>query len=102
MGFSKANLYEKDDQLITAFFKAFSHPARAVIIRKLSKDGPCDVDQLSKLHPISKTSLSGHLKILRKAHLITYKVKYPKIIYSIEGKYLALAEAYMKLFFKSL
>ena len=102
MGFSKAHLYDKEDQITSLFARAFGHPARLKILRKLKRDGPSSVEEISLYHPLSKPTMSEHLKILRTAHLITYKEKYPSIIYSLDGKNVTKAEAYLKLFFKSI
>ena len=102
MAFSKAKLYDEEDQIIAGFFKAFAHPARIKIIRKLCKEGPCCVEELAKTHPISGPALSDHLEILRETELVKYRVKYPYIIYSVVGKNITLAEKYFKSFFDSL
>jgi ArsR family transcriptional regulator, arsenate/arsenite/antimonite-responsive transcriptional repressor len=102
MAFSKSNLYPKDDQIISGFLKALGHPARVKIIRFLSKNGPCRVEDICKNHPISQPALSVHLSILRKAQLILYKERYPHTYYKIDGKTVTLAETYLTSFFRDL
>ncbi|HZV67978.1 MAG TPA: helix-turn-helix transcriptional regulator [Saprospiraceae bacterium] len=102
MAFSKSHLYPKDDQITSAFAKALSHSARLVIIRKLVKDGPCRVGKLLLNHPISKATLSKHLKILRDAKLVKWRERFPFTIYKVDRKNLALAEGYLKSFFRDL
>ena len=97
--FSKAPLYNEEDRITSEFFFALSHPARLQILRQLIKDGPTKVHILQKNHPISQPSMSQHLEILRKVKLVNYKEKYPYTIYSVNGKYLTLAETYLKRFF---
>lgn len=102
MAFSKAKLYDEEDQIIAGFFKAFSHPARIKIIRKLCKDGPCRVDELAKSHPVSGPTVSDHLEILRETQLVRYLEKYPYTFYSIDLENLKVAQKYFNSFFESL
>jgi ArsR family transcriptional regulator, arsenate/arsenite/antimonite-responsive transcriptional repressor len=102
MAFSKSHLYPKDDQIVSAFAKAFSHAARLAIIRKLVQDGPCSVAELLKNHPISKPTLSKHLKCLREVHLVTCREKYPHTLYRIDLTTLKLAKNSLRKYFKDI
>lgn len=100
MAFSKSHLYAEEDRTTSGFFKALGHSARLRIIRKLKKEGPCTVTQLSKGHPISQPALSVHLRILRKSHLITCVEKFPYSIYMVDKKNLKRARQLCGEFFK--
>lgn len=102
MAFSRSRLYPENEQIFSGFAKAFGHPARTIIIRKLAKDGPCRVTEILKNHPISQPALSVHLKILRKAHLVKCWEKFPHTYYELEWKYFRLASKYFKQFFKNI
>ncbi|MEO5906868.1 MAG: metalloregulator ArsR/SmtB family transcription factor [Saprospiraceae bacterium] len=102
MAFSKSRLYPKDAQLVSGFARAFAHSARVMIIKHLSEVGSCCVEELLKDHPISQPTMSGHLRILREAHLIVYEEKYPKTIYAIDQKNLRLAKKYLGNFLKTI
>lgn len=102
MAFSKSNQYPKDDQIISGFMKALDHPARLRILRQLSKEGPCTVEELKREHPISQSAMSGHLRTLRRADLVRWKEEFPVTYYSINGKTATLAEEYLKGFFREL
>lgn len=102
MAFSKSNRYPKDDQILSSFAKAFGHPARVSIIRKLSRDGPCSVEEILKNHPISQPALSTHLEILRKNHLVEFNEKFPRIYYVVVEKNINLAKSYLTTFFKDI
>lgn len=100
--FSKANRYEMEFQILNHFFRAISHPARQKIIKKLCKDQPCQVKELSKNHPISKATFSDHLKVLTKANMISGKEDYPHTYYSINKERLLEAKKIIDDFFESL
>jgi|SoiMethySBSTD1v2_1073268.scaffolds.fasta_scaffold271469_2 Predicted transcriptional regulators len=102
MAHSKANRYELECQILNHFFRAISHPARQKIIKKLRKDEPCRVNELSKNHPISKSTFSGHLKILVEAHMIVGKEEYPFTIYTLDKGRLLEAKKIILDFFESL
>lgn len=102
MAFSKSHLYPQEDRITSGFFKALGHSARLNIIRKLKREGPCTVTQLSKGHHISQPGLSVHLRILRKSHLITCVEKFPYTIYIVDKKNLKLARQLCADFFKRL
>ena len=102
MAFSKSNRYPKDEQILSSFAKAFGHPARVSIIRKLSHDGPCSVEELLKNHPISQPALSTHLEILRKNQLVEFNEKFPRTYYNLVEKNLILAKRYLTTFFEDI
>ncbi len=102
MAFSKSYLYPEKDRITSGFFKAQGHAARLIIIRKLVKNGPSTVTQLSKDHFISQAALSVHLRILRKSHLVTCIEKFPYSIYTIDKKNLKIARKLMRDFFADL
>jgi len=86
MAISRNYLYDLNDQQASYFAKALSHPARLRILQKLSHDGTCTVEVLRIMHPISQPSISQHLRILRKAHLVDFKEKFPYTFYSLNAK----------------
>jgi DNA-binding transcriptional ArsR family regulator len=98
MAFSKAKLYEEDDQITALYFKAFSHPARIKILKQLRTQGPCAVEDLARDHPINDTTFSEHLQKLRVAGLITYKEQFPYVIYEIVLENVIKAECYINEF----
>jgi DNA-binding transcriptional ArsR family regulator len=102
MAHSKANRYELECQILNHFFRAISHPARQKIIKKLRKDEPCRVTELSKNHPISRATFSDHLKILTEAHMILGKEEFPYTYYSLNKARLLEAKKIINDFFDSL
>ncbi len=102
MAFSKQSLYSQEFQLISSFSRALAFPGRLEILLKLQTEGPLCVQVLAKGHPISKESLSGHLKILRQAQLIIAEERFPYTFYRIHDKNLEKAIEVLNNFFKLL
>ena len=99
MAFSKANKYNQDEQFVNNSARAISYPARQEILKKLSKDGPCTVNELFKNQPISRATFSEHLKNLRESHLITCKEEFPSTIYDLDREMFNLARKSIADFF---
>jgi DNA-binding transcriptional ArsR family regulator len=102
MAFSKTTLYPKEPQLISGFAKALGHSARITILRQLSHVEKHTVEELQKEHPISQPTMSDHLRILRAAHIVHYREKFPFTYYWLNRENLALAEQYFSQFFQEI
>lgn len=102
MAFTKAHLYEENDRLTSYFAMNIGHPARICILRKLHTSGSCIVEELMHAHPLSQPSISQHLKILRKAHLVDFVEIFPHTYYSINKKNYKKFKSQLKGFLKSM
>jgi len=102
MAFSKQNLYPENTQLTSSLFKALSFPGRLEILEKLLSEGPLCVQDIAKGHPISRETLSGHLKILRKVQLIIAEERFPYTFYSVHKENLLKAIEIMIDYFNKL
>jgi DNA-binding transcriptional ArsR family regulator len=88
------------EQKITArFAKAMAHPVRLYILELLSHQTCCYSGDLSEVLPVAKSTLSQHLKELKKAGLIQGKIEPPRIKYCLNKENWATAQ---KLFRKML
>ncbi len=81
---SSFSKYEPGIEEIEIIAKAIQHPARVYILKKLSKMNTCCysgnlVDEL----PISRSTLSQHLKELKYAGLIQGEIEAPYIKYCL-------------------
>lgn len=83
MAFTRSHLFPGRDQVTSLFGRAISHPARIAILRQLYRDRSCSVESLLRNHPLSQSSMSQHLRILRIAGLVTWREEYPFTIYSL-------------------
>lgn len=87
-----------DDNLqdLARFGKAISHPARLAILQYLAQTESCISGDISDQLPLSRTTVSQHLKELRDLGLIHGEIDGLKINYCLcstdINKYLALFE----------
>jgi DNA-binding transcriptional ArsR family regulator len=99
MAFTRAYLYARQDQKTSHFAKALCHPARLTILRKLYHDGPCTVESLTKLNPLSQPAVSQHLEILRKLDLVKFKEVCPYTFYQLNRRRFFEAKKQVKNYF---
>ncbi len=66
--------------------RALGHPARVRILRILVRKNACIVGALVDELPLSQSTVSQHLKVLKDAGLIRGSVDGPRICYCIEPK----------------
>lgn len=83
MSFSKQHLFAADLQLIAAFAKALSHPARIKILEILAHQPDCSTDQMTRQIPLARTTICHHLELLRDLDMIQYKEEIPFIDYQL-------------------
>ncbi len=63
--------------------KAISHPVRVYILELLSKQTCCYSGDLAEILPIARSTLSQHLKELKRAGLIHGTTRPPRIMYCL-------------------
>ena len=90
MALSKQPHYSTRDQIIANIGRAHSHSARVKILKQLAAKGECCVQEIAEGHPISKATLSNHLKILREAHLVKWYEQFPYTFYSLNDKTISI------------
>ena len=83
MGFSKAHLFNPSDYHYALLNGVLSHPARIAVLRLLNENGPCEVKFLRRNMPISRASLSQHLKIMREMQILKCEQVTPTVLYWI-------------------
>lgn len=80
----KVKKFSQTDLYIAQVAKALSHPARVYIMQELSKmNACCTSGEMIENLPIARSTLSQHLKELKKAGLIQGEIESPKIRYCI-------------------
>lgn len=99
MAFPKRSLYKKESQIISGFARALCYPGRIEILMLLETEGPLRVEAIAKGHPISKETLSQHLKILREVQLIIADERYPYTFYRIHEENMIKAKEALAWFF---
>ena len=86
MGTTKKELFSKSDNQLAALAKALGHPARIAILRELGRINGCVCGDLVEELPLSQSTVSQHLKELKKVGLIVGEVEGKKICYCINKK----------------
>ena len=90
MSFSKAHLFPDSPKELAKICKSFSHPARIQIFKLLSKENLLCSAQLAENMPISQTTLSDHLGILRDVGYVEYEIQNGIPFYRLNHKEIPL------------
>lgn len=96
----KKEIFPDDLQELARFARGISHPARLAILRYLAKTPVCITGDISEYLPLSRTTVSQHLKELRNLGLIHGEIDGLKVNYclccSSIGRYLDLFESFFR------
>lgn len=101
MAVSKKEEFTSEEILMADLAKALSHPARIKILKILNSKDVCICGDIVEELPLAQSTVSQHLKELKRVGLIDGEVEGPKISYCINKKQLEKARnAFNKLFVK--
>ena len=81
----KRDIFDDELQELAQFAKTISHPARLAILKYLSETKACISGDISDFLPLSRTTVSQHLKELKNIGLIHGEVEGLKINYCLSG-----------------
>ena len=84
--------YTTDQEQLARFAKAMGHPARIAILNFLAKQNCCFFGDIHEVLPISKATVSQHLKELKDSGLIRGSIEPPKVRYCINRENWAIAK----------
>lgn len=73
----------REQRELAFLMKALSHPVRVYIVELLTRQSCCYSGDLAEELPIARSTLSQHLKELKKVGLIQGEINPPKIKYCI-------------------
>lgn len=73
-----------DEKTLALYCKALSHPARIHIIKYLMEKDRCICGQLVEELPLAQSTVSQHLKMLKKSGIIRGEIEGPKTCYCID------------------
>lgn len=91
--------YTTSQEQLARFAKAMGHPARVAILEFLAGQDCCFFGDIHEVLPISKATVSQHLKELKEAGLIQGEIEAPKVRYCINrDNWNAAREAFAKFF----
>jgi DNA-binding transcriptional ArsR family regulator len=95
---TKSEVFDKELQELALFAKVISHPARLAILKYLAETKTCISGDISDKLPLSRTTVSQHLKELRDMGLIHGEIDGLKINYclcnSTISKYKGLLDSF--------
>ena len=100
MGLSKTSAFSQEQNLLAEFAKAFAHPARVAILQHLVKTNSCVCGDLVEVLPLSQSTVSQHLKELKRIGIIKGEIEGPRTCYCIDTeKWNAAKNALSELFY---
>lgn len=83
---NKADKFDKSLQDLAKLSRVISHPARLAILQYLAGTKSCISGDISDFIPLSRTTVSQHLRELREAGLIKGDIDGLKINYCLDKK----------------
>ncbi|MGB0929585.1 MAG: ArsR/SmtB family transcription factor [Chitinophagales bacterium] len=83
MAYSKKEQFSPIEIRLAALAKALSHPARIAILQLLISKKSCICGDIVEELPLSQSTVSQHLKELKKVGLIQGEIDGPRICYCV-------------------
>lgn len=102
MAMNKSDKFNEELQELARFARVISHPARLAILKFLSESQACISGDISEFLPLSRTTVSQHLKELRDMGLIQGSIDGLKINYCLNATGLKRFSNLFNLFFSSI
>src|SRR5215831_18562857 len=101
MGLTKTEEFTKTQNDLASITKALGHPARIAIIQFLIRTKACVCGDIVDEIPLSQSTVSQHLKELKKVGLIKGDIEGPSVCYCIDEKVWNKADKALGEFFES-
>jgi DNA-binding transcriptional ArsR family regulator len=92
MALAKTEEFTKTDTWLADIAKALSHPARIRILKILTEMNVCMCGDIVELLPLSQSTVSQHLKGLKRVGLIQGEIEGPKVCYCVNNQTLQKAK----------
>jgi ArsR family transcriptional regulator, arsenate/arsenite/antimonite-responsive transcriptional repressor len=86
MSRAKTELFESELASIAEFAKALAHPVRIRILKILAEENVCICGEIVDRLPLAQSTVSQHLKELKRAGLIKGEVEGPKTCYCLDRR----------------
>ena len=77
---------------------ALGDATRRAILARLVKEGPLPVGELAREFPMSRPAISQHLRVLKRAHLVTDHAAGARRLYTVNPEALASLKTYFERF----
>ena len=99
MVLAKTEIFSSTEINLADIAKALSHPARIKILDILNEQTQCIVGEIVDRLPLSQSTVSQHLKELKRVGLIKGEIEGPSICYCLDEDVVAKTKsAFTKLF----
>lgn len=102
MAQTKSEKFSAQQQFLADLAKALSHPARIQILEILVNKNVCMCGDIVDLLPLSQSTVSQHLKELKRVGLIRGEIEGPKTCYCLDMEMLQKARDGFSLLFRSI
>ena len=99
MGLTKTEEFTKAQNELASLTKALGHPARIAILLFLAKRKACVCGDIVDELPLSQSTVSQHLKELKRSGLIKGDIEGPSVCYCIDAKAWTRAQKLLTGFF---
>lgn len=86
MGLSKTESFTHAQNEIALLAKALGHPARIAILQFLAEQKTCVCGDIVDELPLSQSTVSQHLKELKRVGLIKGQIEGPTVCYCIDAR----------------
>ena len=77
---------------------ALGDGTRRAILARLLKEGPLAVGELAREFPVSRPAISQHLRVLKRANLVTDRADGARRLYAVNPEALASLRTYFERF----
>jgi ArsR family transcriptional regulator len=98
----KTEPFDAKDTRLAELAKALSHPARIAILRTLVEKNKCICGEIVNSLPLAQSTVSQHLKELKKVQLIVGEIEGPKSCYCINWETLKEFSEWIRRLFSEL
>ena len=99
---SKTELFDQEEVYLANLAKALSHPVRIKILQILNEKNVCMCGEIVELLPLAQSTVSQHLKELKRVGLIKGDISGPKICYCLDDSIIVKARELFSKLFKSI
>ncbi len=86
MGLSKKEEFSIKQNKLADYAKALAHPARVAIVEYLAKTNACMCGDIVEILPLSQSTVSQHLRELKKAGLVKGEIEGTSVCYCLDEK----------------
>jgi predicted transcriptional regulator len=84
MGKSKTQSFSEESNTLAEMAKAISHPAKIEILNYLLKAESCVCGDIVSMLPLSQSTVSQHLKVLKDIGIVKGTISGPNMCYCID------------------